>query len=494
MKTVKYRFVVLALCILSLSVFAQSLTEDSDLANVDTVDAGLYDQNKTQFAISDPNYIVTAGDIYLLSFIANGNTVNYTIALDSTYNIKVANLSTIYVRGKKYTTVKQQVEDIVSKNYPMSGVQFSLQTPAAFYVIAKGEVKYTKEVKAWALTRLSSVVNQSKGGYSSLRRVDVTDVYGNTKQYDLYKALYEGDLSQNPYMRPGDVVTLYRYDRKVNIKGSVERSGSYELLPGENLKDLVLNYAHGTTISADLNRIEISKVAQKGEEKGKTVYLSQVDFENDYELSDLDIVYINSFSELRSVMFVEGAVKTSADSTKLDSSNRLHYQFNKDTNYAYFVQDHKQLFTYVSDIANAYIIRGDERIPLNIEKILYDSSFYCTEVLQPNDVLVVPFKQLFVTVSGSVYNPGRYPYIPDRTYDYYVGLAGGFIKAQNVGNAVKIKSADGKTMKKSEFITPESCIEAKTNSFNYYVSQHATLISVIATLISTFVSVWAIVK
>ena len=43
-------------------------------------------------------------------------------------------------------------------------------------------------------------------------------------------------MSQNPYLRPGDVITINKFDRKVSISGAVKRGGSYELKDGEILK------------------------------------------------------------------------------------------------------------------------------------------------------------------------------------------------------------------------------------------------------------------
>ena len=62
---------------------------------------------------------------------------------------------------------------------------------------------------------------------------------------------------------------------------------------------------------------------------------------------------------------------------------------------------------------------------MDLSPMLYDAAFYSDQTVQENDVLVVPFKQYFVSVAGAVLKPGRYPYVPDRTYDYYIGLAGG---------------------------------------------------------------------
>ena len=45
-----------------------------------------------QMAMSNPNYMVTAGDVYNLSFAAGTTPVTYPISVDSSYKIRVANL------------------------------------------------------------------------------------------------------------------------------------------------------------------------------------------------------------------------------------------------------------------------------------------------------------------------------------------------------------------------------------------------------------------
>ena len=110
-------------------------------------------QNKTmqlrQLALSNPEYVVCAGDVYNLSYNAGGQAISYTIQLDTSYRLKVANLATINVAGQRFTQVKKSVEDIVIKNYPFSAVQFTLVSPSQFKVLIKGEVSSVSEIITW---------------------------------------------------------------------------------------------------------------------------------------------------------------------------------------------------------------------------------------------------------------------------------------------------------------------------------------------------------
>ena len=60
------------------------------------------------------------------------------------------------------------------------------------------------------------------------------------------------------------------------------------------------------------------------------------------------------------------------------------------------------------------------------------------------DTLIIPFRQYLISVAGAVMDPGRYPYIPDRTWEYYIGLAGGFVNEKNMREVVKIRDINGK--------------------------------------------------
>ena len=763
-------FFVLGFCF---SVFAQSSEILDELSAKQNLQAEEFSAN-VQTAMSNPNYIVTAGDVYSLNYSAGGTPVSYTIPVDSTYKIRVANLAVLDVKGKTYLSVKKEIENIVIRNYPMSGVQFVLLNPASFTVVVKGEVTSTFEKRAWALTRLSDVLKTGLTGRASTRNIVITDKDGKSKTVDLFKARREGDLSQNPYVRPGDVITVGRLERKVEIRGEVERPGTYELLSGENLKDLVERYGNGLTEFANTEKIGLVRKIKSEAKSGEKVYLDSSAIEQDYKLyngdeieitsikslmptivvegiianpnskadsadnatdsaapldtsyktyirfytgenyatlirrisgmfnsySDLknayierngekltldiehilydaelmsdktvmandrlvipyqqhlqkvlisgevkgvveenawplrrlsqiikdnltpysstrnvivrnvegeekvydlflarrdgdlsqdpyirsgetiivgrlerkveirgeverpgtyellsgenlkdlverygngltefadlsrieilkaktensvvgekfyikasglddpqiaaykvdcyDTIYIDSFNNLKPSIFVEGAVIEGAGKTgtELVASNKLSLVFNPGENYAFFVRNHRGIFTSVSDLENAYITRNGEYIPVDLNLMLYDASYYSDLVLEKDDILTVPFKQFFVSVAGAVNKPGRYPFIPDRGFDYYVGLAGGFDTNKNSMEMVEIIDVNGKKHKKNEKILPEYTITAKTNSFLYYFNHYAPVITTLLSIVSTTITVFAVV-
>jgi protein involved in polysaccharide export with SLBB domain len=442
-----------------------------------------------QLALSTPDYPVTAGDVYVLTYLAGSQPLEYVITVDTSYRIRVSNLAVLNAAGKTYNELKTEVESVVTTSYPLSGVQFVLQTPAVFMVQVKGEVQAAGEVSAWALARLSSLSGYVTP-YGSLREVSVTSSNGVTRTYDLFKAGRLGDLDQNPYLHPNDVVAFGRFERRVTLTGAVERPGTYQLLRGEHLKDLIEVYGSGFTPFAGTERIELTRLVNGQDKVGNRIHLTGAAVEENYPLENYDVVEVPSVTAERPVVFVEGAVWVGADAA-LTASNRVMVRFEPGEDYGSLVRRNLDWFSAVSDTANVYIVRNNERIPINLNPLLYSRENQSLYYLEPNDVLIIPFRQYFVTVSGAVVSPGRFQYIPDRSWEYYIALAGGFRKEQNSFQKVTITALDGRPMTKQDRIVPETTINAESNAFLYHFNQVAPVLTTTLSLLLTFISLQA---
>ena len=513
----KYRIMLYILTFfwmcLNFSVFAQSTGSLTDDLRINVQDESISTTRQTSnkgaslevsaaeaspnimLARSSNDYMVTPGDVYILAYSAGSIPISYTITVDTSYRIRVSNLGIVNGVGKTFPQVKREIEGIVTNNYPLSGVQLVLTQPSIFMVQINGEVELTGERSAWALTRLSTFSERNLTDYTSIRDISIKSTDGQTKVYDLFKARRLGDISQNPYLRPGDIVTFNKIDRNVSINGAVERPGEYQIMKGENLKELIELSANGFTETADPTRIEMIRLINSDDVSGDKIFLTEQDLEKNYVLENYDSITIPEITKLMPVMFVEGAItgniRQMATSTASDlvPSSRLVIQFNKGDTYASLVRNNSSWFTAVSDTLNAYIMRGDDHIPINLNPMLYDASYRDEVFVQENDVLIIPFRQYFVTVAGAVQNPGRYPYIPDRSWEYYIALAGGFQAARNANDSIVIFDINGKRLKKTDPIGPETIITAKTNHALYYWNQYAPVFTTILSIVSATISI-----
>ena len=237
----------------------------------------------------------------------------------------------------------------------------------------------------------------------------------------------------------------------------------------------------------------------------------------DIPLFDKDTISVLQYSITRNVFYVEGSVVTGEmvknaeglevekyDGTAYDpvSFNRMRIEYTVGLNYPTFIKEHKGWFTNNSaDLENSYIKRTikdensgtekEEIIKIDINKILYGSGFYDDLIVQPNDVLYVPFIQYYVIVNGAVVQGGRFPYVSGRTYEYYVNLAGGFDVNRNVFDSVVIKTKDGKKLSKKSVIPPEAVITAKANSPSggWLMPIIISILTLISTVLTCFVSI-----
>jgi protein involved in polysaccharide export with SLBB domain len=446
-----------------------------------------------QTAMAAAYYPVTAGDVYELVYATGTGMVKYTMIVDSAYKVRVANLGIVEAAGKTYLQLKNQVETIVSNNYPLSGVQFVLAQPAAFRVYLRGEVVAAREVPVWALNRLSSILEPSViSPQASLRDISIQSAGGQVRVYDLFKATRFGDISQDPYLRPGDTITLNQTSRVVTIAGAVKRPGTYQLLAGENLRDLIDMYGGGFTDLADRTRVEVDRFVNGESIAGSKLFLTDEDILESFELQNYDAILVPENRQLQPVVFVEGAILSQANAD-LTVATKITVPFSQGEYYSTMVRKNRSWFSAVSDTRNAYIIRKDVRIPINLNPMLYDTSFHSEVLLQADDVLIIPFRQYFVTVAGAVLGPGRYPYIPDRQWDYYIALAGGFVPGRNSGAEISIVDINGQALQKTDAITPETIITAESNNPLYYFNQFAPVITTILTIISTTISILALI-
>ena len=487
-----------------------------------------------QQAMSNPDYRVLPGDIYQLGYTVGQSPVSYQIVVDSSGVIRVSNLGSVNTNGKTFLAVKKQVESLVSQNYPLSVVQFVLASPSSFTVTIKGEVVRTTEVKAWGLMRASQAINDLLTDFSSSRYLSITGSSGKTVEYDLFKALREGDLRQDPYLSPGDVITIPRVKRRIVLSGSVERPGTYELAEQESLFDLIRIYGNGYAEGADKTQVKITRTREDtdGQLLFDSFFLNTNDAGHEARLQHLDKVYVDNRNMLRSVIYLDIPVDAETRNTILTDSQKTNEKKNNNLNspvsssatqtatntinksnelkivtttisipftqgddLVSIVRERFQLFTRPwVDAAGAYIFRQGKQIPINLNPLLFDSSYNEVILLESGDRLIIPEMKHTVTVTGAVANPGTYLYTPGRTFEYYIGLAGGFDYQRNTGQAVTITDVYGKKLAKDSIIGPNTTIAAKSNAFMYNFNIYAPLITVTATVLTIITTILALTK
>jgi protein involved in polysaccharide export with SLBB domain len=362
-----------------------------------------------------------------------------------------------------------------------------------FQVFLTGEVKKSAWISANQYTRLSVLISDRLTGYSSNRDVTITSRSGKASVYDLFRAGRFGEIAQDPYLKPGDVVTVNRVVRKVTVLGEVEKPGTYQLLENENLVALIEVYGDGLTMSAYAPEMKINRFDVTGESIAKRLYLDfSSDADRDAVLANGDQVSVgNKLRYLETVIF-EGAVFTHDErtaSTELEGSNSFEYDFLSGEMLSEAVAKAETRFSDVSDLQNAYIILADgSRVDVDLERLLRDTTAVDDVQLTDHSRIIIPFRQYFVIVAGAVMNPTRYPYIPDRDADYYVDLAGGFNPERHAGSRLVIYDNEGNVLRRNAEIGPEHKIVVPSNSVLYLFGRISAIVSAAASITALVLS------
>ena len=466
-----------------------------------------------QQAMANPDYRVLPGDIYQLGYTIGQTAVSYQIAVDTSGIIRVSNLGSVKTNGKTFLTVKRQVEALVSQNYPLSVVQFVLASPSTFTVIVKGEVSKTTEVKAWGLMRASHAITGLLTDFASNRYLSITSSSGKTTDYDLFQAIRFGNIAQDPYLSPGDVITIPRVKRRVTLLGAVERPGTYELADQETLTDLITVYGSGYTDGADRTQVKVTRTTNS--EDGHTMFDSFFIVLNNKEpinvsLQHLDKVYINDRKNLQPLIYLDipvddvsnVGVNNAANNSVANKDNErkivtvtIPIPFNEGDDLLSIVRERLPLFTKPwIDASGAYIFRQGKQIPVNLSPLLFAQSYREVIPLEAEDRIIVPEIKQTVTVTGAVAKPGVYPYTPGRKADFYIALAGGFDYQRNTGGAVVIRDVYGKKLAKDTVIGPNTIITARSNAFMYNFNIYVPLITVTATVLTIVTTILALTK
>lgn len=430
---------------------------------------------RLQLAVSDPEYPVTPGDIYSMTFLQGVELVSSQLLVESDYTINMGVLGKVNARGNTFAELKPQIEQIIARAYPRSLPSVTISSIGLFRVTLSGAIPRAQRITAWGLSRLSDLVTGVTGPYTSLRRVTVVSADGSESTYDVFRAIDQGAVDQDPRLRPGDSVVFVRRGTVVGVRGQVYEPGSYEILPGEGLAEL-RQFFQDFTPNADLTRLVVQR--QAGEQV-RQISLGAMPQAEQFPFANGDVLTVPSRVVPRPVVFVEGAVEIAFDVQIEADEQSLIPVYNRitreltvgDTLYSLLLDIQDRISPF-ADIDRGYIIRDQVQDPIriNMREVLYRQSEYNDFELQPFDRVVIPLDQPYVVISGDVENPARYPYNPAADYAYYLNLAGtGAESFLEVRDRVRVYDRDGGTRDVDSTIQPGFSIHVLDRAENVVV-------------------------
>ncbi|MCK5154078.1 MAG: polysaccharide biosynthesis/export family protein [Spirochaetales bacterium] len=448
-----------------------------------------------QLAISNQNYPVTPGDVYTLTFLLAGEAVSNVLLVESDYTINLTIFGKIDAAGMTFSQLKPIIEETIAAGYPRSLPSVTITAVGVFQVPVLGEIPESRYVTAWGLSRLSEVLENILGEYSSIRDIEIISANRRSKRYDLLKALNLGVLSENPNVSPGDTIRISRINREVQVLGEVYKPGTYQLMENEG-GDEISAFTGGYTPLANLFRIKVDRFSD-GIPTSFTTDVNQIS--NNFDFHNGDVITVPTIMHQQPVVYIEGGIDTSLafgteavtdEFSTVDIYNRIVRQINIGETLYDILYSIKDYISPFADLEHGYLIRAGEAssIPVNMQKLIYEYNENEDIVLRPFDHIAIPLGRPFVSVTGAAYNPGRLPYNPPELYSYYVNVAGGFDMDRNTNGKVIITDENGNRKEISAPILPGDNINVLSNSFLYNFNQYFPAIATGLGLIITIIT------
>ena len=389
----------------------------------------------------DDQYLIGENDVLSISLWGDFQSYN-EYKVDREGRILVNTVGPISVSGYTLERARNVVLNALGKVY--SGLKRS--PPSMFMDIAVARIRPLRifimgEVAnpgGYAVSPIGNVFNSlfSAGGPNlsgSLRELKVIRNNKIITKVDLYDYLIGSQKTNDVRINDNDIIFVPLRGRTVGIKGAVLRTAYFELLPGENLKQLI-EFSGGIRSTFYLQRIQIDRVVpfeerKNGEPDRKVFDVDSKEIlttDKDYKLEDGDIITVFPIlEEKKNYVIIDGAVwrpgtyqleKISTLKDLVKAADGLLPEFYPEHAKIVRTSDDKQTEIFYVNIDLA--LKGDfaNNMKLQPRDNIYIFSRY--EMLAGHDT---------VTVEGIAKRPGKYPLHQNLTlYDIVcetVGLA-----------------------------------------------------------------------
>lgn len=214
-----------------------------------------------------PRYVVGTGDELVLTLWGDTELVQ-SAAVDREGRIFFRDIGLLSVAGQRLEHVTREVRVRLERVY--SGI--GGDDPTTFFDVTVGRLSTAQVFVFGEVTRPGAYRVPSNGTVldllyraggagtnGSLRGIRVMRGGTQVAEFDLYRALVDGDLTSDVRLETGDVVLIPPVGPRVHLAGEVLRPAIYELKLGEKLSDL-FRIAGGLTPLAYVERAVVERI------------------------------------------------------------------------------------------------------------------------------------------------------------------------------------------------------------------------------------------
>jgi protein involved in polysaccharide export with SLBB domain len=381
--------------------------------------------NRSTDAKAPSNYIIGIGDEFGIS-VFGYSYYNEVLKVDARGAINPNNMGPIFIKGLAFDKAKSVIRSKMGQYFDLGNnkVEIALVYARNITVNIVGEVLKPGSYNFPAINSAFNalIVAGGPSNIGTLRNIQIKRNGKLVKSLDVYAFLNDANAGQDFFLEENDYIIVGSAQKVVKLSGAIQRPANFELLPNENLAD-VIQYAGGFTANAYASALQVRRI------ENKEIKLLDVNFDSlkkinkDFTLKNGDEILVrSSVNEVLNKVSVQGAINFPGE-----------YHFNK----ASTVQS---LINIAGGLKNtsqsdwAYVIRTQADlnkafIKVNLKDALAGNT-QANLTLQPLDELVIYNKIDYldntnIEVFGAVRNAGAQAFTKGITLGDAIKNAGG---------------------------------------------------------------------
>jgi protein involved in polysaccharide export with SLBB domain len=413
-------------------------------------------------SIDPDSYFIGAGDAFRIS-VADIASQVYVAEVDQNCNIFIPELGLLVLGRASLSEAKEAIATFVrQKLRKQNEVYVALERGKTATVTVTGTVANPGTYLLSGMARILDAVKHANNGVlPPLTNFDSRNVQiGNgdsLRSIDLLRYVLIDEVAQNPYVYPGDRIQVQRTTRQVFLNGEVRSvSGWIPIGEDERLEDFISMFAFSE--AADSNSI----VVQKGPTiRDRTTRILAWGELGGIRLEDQDVVTVMRRQEYAEAHVVQisgevrrpGSYPIVRDQTSARDIVGLADGETEDADMerSFILRNSKMASEQVRQSVSGSLVSGALRPDLASVRPeissgyyrMFSSSDYIVLRLEEQgmgtkvvagDHIIVPKKDGFVYLSGSVKRPGAYHYVRGKSYRHYIKEAGGYTRKADKAN------------------------------------------------------------
>ncbi|MEL6925898.1 MAG: SLBB domain-containing protein, partial [Bacteroidota bacterium] len=353
-------------------------------------------------------YIIGPGDVVSVNIFGT-SSFSGTFPIGNEGYVQPRQMSRINLKGLSFAQAKKQLEREFAKYYRFAPEEFAvnLNYSRTLTVSVYGEALNTGDYNLPAInTAFNALV--AAGGPSDIGSVrNITLRRGReAKRIDVYKFMLEDpSIIYDFYLEDNDIIFIPVADCVIEIQGAVRRPFKYELIEGEQLRQLI-KYAGGFNANAYQRNLQIKRFVDDEEVIIDVDYRELARAGSDFKLLGGDVVIVKTipaeyenFVEITGAVENEGRFELSPNMKLTDLLEKGILDRDARTDAAFLLR--------TNDDETLDYIRPD------IAAALADPTGASNLVLQPRDRLDILSQTKFIdantfNVEGAVRNPSEH--------------------------------------------------------------------------------------